>query len=200
MIDEIGIEHEVWLLDEKGKIVEPAIYSFPHDDYGFLIEIRTLPHMDPESVYSDWKKLYDSFKYQAKKFNLRIVIKNEMPTDYDLLHFLKLKYNYTNLPDLTENIHTGTVLTHATGIFGSRLTAGTHVHFSRKRYDGRRVQLPIREIVKKMDEHFSKYISNSNRIFGEYEIKSYGFEYRSLPAEVPLKHVIKYAFKILEES
>lgn len=196
-IDEIGLEREVWLLDKNNKIVEPAIFSFPHDDFGFLIEIRTRPHTTPKPILEDLKKLTEAFKHQAKLFNLKIVIKNWMPTDYMLIKKLQIKYNYANLHDLTENVNSGVTLSHATGILGDRLSAGIHVHFSRKLFsDGRRVQLPIRKIVQKMDEYFAPEIRQSGRFFGEYEIKPYGFEYRSLPATTDPKEILDYAFTL----
>jgi len=190
-IDEIGLEREVWLLDKNNKIVEPAIFSFPHDDFGFLIE-------EPKPVLEDLERLTKAFKYQAELFGLKIVVKDWMPTNHKLINKLRIKYNYANLPDLTENIMgSGVIMTHATGILGDRLSAGVHVHFSRKTtISGRRVQLPIRNIVRKMDEHFAKEIAESGRFFGEYEIKPYGFEYRSLPATTNPKKILDYAFTL----
>lgn len=201
LLDEIGIEQEVWLLDANGKIVEPAVYSFPHDDFGFLVELRSRPHQTPEPIMDDMKNLQAGFSELAKNFGLRLEIKDSMPIDKWLINYLdywRTKYNYYNLKDLTENITPGSTRTHATGFSDSAeiLTAGIHVHFSRK-LDGKRVQLPIQEIVKTMDEKFKDEISKANRISGEYEIKPYGFEYRSLPASCSLHKVVYTAFTVL---
>jgi len=199
-IDELGLEQEVWLLDKNGKIVEPAIFSFPHDDFGFLIELRTRPHTTIEPILDDLVRLSTGFGYLADEFGLKIVCKDSMPIDKTLIDYLRVKYNYFNLRDTTENVETGTYKTHATGISedAEKLTAGLHVHFSRK-LDGKRVQLPIYQIVRCMDAVFDKEIRSAGRIPGEYEIKPYGFEYRSLPSTVDPEKVVKNAFNFLEQ-
>jgi len=199
-IDEIGLEQEVWLLDKNGKIVEPAIFSFPHDDFGFLTELRTRPHTKPEPVLEDLQKLWDGFTALAQQFGLSLVRQDSMSIDKPLINYLRIKYNYFNLRDTTENVEPGTYKTHATGISddAEKLTAGSHVHFSRK-LDGKRVQLPIYQIVRCMDAVFDKEIQSAGRIPGEYEIKPYGFEYRSLPATVDPEKVVKNAFNFLEQ-
>jgi hypothetical protein len=200
-VDEIGLEQEVWLLDKNGKIMEPAIFSFPHDDFGFLIELRTRPYTKPKPVLEDLQKLWDGFSNLAHWFDLELVCRDSMPIDKPLIDYLRVKYNYFNLHDLTENVETGTYKTHATGISedAEKLTAGLHVHFSRKTPDGRRVQLPIYQIVQCMDGVFAKEIQDAGRIPGEYEVKSYGFEFRSLPATVNPEKVVKNAFNFLEQ-
>jgi len=199
-VDEVGLELEVWLLD-NGKIIEPAIYSFPHDDFGFLVELRTRPHTTPFIILDDLDKLWRGFEGLAHQFGFQLFIINSIPIDKQLIDYLRIKYNYANLKDLTENLETGTFKTHATGISDDAkvLTAGLHVHFSRKDELGRRVQLPIQTIVRCMDTAFANEISEAGRIPGEYEIKPYGFEYRSLPATVDTKKVVENAFKFLYE-
>jgi hypothetical protein len=195
--DEIGLEQEVWLLDSGDNIVEPAIYSFPHDDFGFLIELRSLPHEAPKLVLADLQNLMDGFSNLACLFGLKLELKESMPIDRSLIYELRIKYNYFNLKDLTENINSGTIKTHATGISDNAelLTAGLHVHFSRK-LDDKRVQLPIHNIVDAMDLKFKNEIAKAKRISGEYEIKPYGFEYRSLPVSVDLSKVLDFAFSL----
>ena len=80
-----------------------------------------------------------------------------------------------------------------------RLTAGMHVHFSsRDAVSGIVLDLPIEEIVEKMDKKFADDIIRTKRIRGEFEMKpSHGFEYRSLPCDVDVVKVVKEAFKIL---
>lgn len=119
-----------------------------------------------------------------------------------LIDHLSVRYNYWCLDDTTVNIHQGTICSHATGISERvgeecNLTAGIHVHFSRH-LDGKRVQLPIEKIVKRMDRMFEMEIKASGRIFGEYEIKTHGFEYRSLPTDTSIDKVIKESFKIFK--
>jgi len=61
-------------------------------------------------------------------------------------------------------------------------------------------QLPIYSIVRKMDDAFLKEIIKTERVWGEFEIKSHGFEYRSLPTTISLEKVVNTAFKILWET
>lgn len=195
-IDEIGLEKEVWLLDQNNKIVEPAIFSFPNDDFGFLIELRTRPHKAIFPILEDLDSLTKAFKYQAELFNLKIIEADNMPIDKKLIEELRIKYNYFNLKDLTENIFSGGTRTHATGIIKDNLSAGLHIHFSRKTKTGQRVQLPIFHIVNKMNNEFLEEINKAKRILGEYEIKPYGFEFRSLPSTVNAKKVLEFAFTL----
>lgn len=199
-IDNIGIEKEFWLLNDVGQIQEPAIFGFPNDEYGFLVELRTNPCIDMSSLLADFDYHFRYLEVRAKMLALKLSDEPNMPRPVGLVEYLSPKYRYGSLQDLTANINAGTVSSHATGIFEDSLTAGIHVHFSRHDELGRRVQLPIFEIVKKMDLNFRGIIRGSNRILGEYELKSYGFEYRSLPANAPLEKVIEKAFKILESA
>ena len=48
----IGIEREYFLLDKDDNIIEPALYGFQIDEFGFLNVIRTKPHDNPEVLIS----------------------------------------------------------------------------------------------------------------------------------------------------
>jgi len=82
--------------------------------------------------------------------------------------------------------------------------AGLHVHFSNEievRFDGctncressRTVagMLNMPEIIRVLDSVFAKEIKEARRIPGFYELKPYGFEYRSLPANVDVVEVAR---------
>ena len=80
----------------------------------------------------------------------------------------------------------------------NKLTSGMHIHFSsRDSNTGEVINLPIEKIVKRMDESFKDIICTADRNYGEYELKSHGFEYRSLPCNVDVYRVLKEAFRIL---
>jgi len=197
-IDKIGIEKEFWLVDKDGVIQEPAIFNFPYDEYGFLVELRTKACMNTKVLLTDFNQRVHLLKVKAKILAFKLSDAPQMSIPEFFLEYLSPKYKYGSLQDLTANIHTGVKCSHATGVFEDYLTAGMHVHFSRHDQFGRRVQLPIEIIVRKMDWDFRSVIMEANRILGEYEIKSHGFEYRSLPANAPIEKVVKRAFKILE--
>lgn len=197
IVNKIGIEKEFWLIDVNGNLIEPNTFKLPHDEFGFLVELRTLPHRH--------------FTALDINFNIELhQIRGLIPDDYSLLDeprrhvdsetrtYYATVYQWWKLKDTTANIHSGVMQSHATGIDGDYGTAGLHIHFSRYA-DDKRYQLPIVEIVKKMDTKFDKYIRRAKRFSGEFEIKPYGFEYRSLPANAPIDEVVPYAFFILNK-
>lgn len=122
-----------------------------------------------------------------------------MPIDRTFISYLSKKYAYDSLLDTTANIYPNTTKSHATGMDSDNGTAGLHIHFSRHTEDGKRVQLPFTNIIMKFDEKFSNIIKLTGRLCGEFEIKAHGFEYRSLPADIPLDIPVKFAFKVLNE-
>lgn len=212
--DEVGIEREYFLVDAMGNIVEPKLFGFPFDEFGFLVEIRTLPYTKTEPLMKELNDLIAAHEAQAKKLGLRLHLAHRMKLPSSFVKHLKKKYAWDYLTDTTANIHKGVENSHATGIdqwsdkkiiWG---TAGLHVHFSRKRIIQqclrspiiKRVQLPIEKIVLAMDANFQGVISSSKRNFGEYEIKPYGFEYRSLPADIPVLAAIEVAFSLLKKD
>lgn len=195
----IGIEREYFLVDEDGNIVEPALYGFQIDEFGFLIEIRTEPHDNPQDLLNEFGKLLRANYEHAKSLGFTILTQNRAFLPYGFKAHLKEKYHWDSLPDLTANINYGTSGSHATGIDGDYGTAGTHVHFSKHNDDGDRVQLPIRDIVVEMDRKFAEAIHLTERIPGEYEIKPHGFEYRSLSNNLDITLIVEHAFQVLEE-
>ncbi len=207
--DEIGIEQECFLLDKKGQIVEPKLYGFPFDEYGFLVEIRTQPHTNEKSLMTELIKLTNAHRAQAEELGFKLHFVHRMKLSSDFVKRLAVKYAWDCLKDKTANVYYGTEVSHATGVdrwSEDRIiwgTAGTHIHFSRKRIiqqETRRVQLPIRKIVMIFDARFDRIISLANRIAGEYEIKPYGFEYRSLPASMNIFMAVHFGFILLERD
>lgn len=200
-VDLIGIEKEFWLLDLQGQLREPKTYGFPFDEFGFLVELRTKPHITEQLLIEDFNNQLE--KLQSKALLLDCVLSDEPRRLIDKLFIkdLSVRYQYSKLKDLTANVYAGTKKSHATGIDGDYGTAGVHVHFSRHiktRNDYVRIQLPIFEIVTQMDIAFAEIIQKAERNFGEFEIKPYGFEYRSLPANAPIEEIIKKTFEILQ--
>lgn len=198
MVDKIGIEREFFLL-KNGVMVEPALYGFPFDEFGFLVEIRTQPHDNLTELLTEYQELHMEMLELAKKQGLELVLVHKMKVNKVFIDYLSKKYSYTKLLDTTANIYPNTASSHATGLDGGYGTAGLHIHFSRYTEDGRRVQLPFVEIVKEFDERFAKIINMAGRNEGEFEIKFHGFEYRSLPADITLAIPIQFAFKMLQK-
>jgi hypothetical protein len=199
VIDRIGIEREFFLL-KKGVIVEPALYGFPYDEFGFLVELRTRPHTNSKDLLKEYAELHSALVVYAEKLKLDLVVVHKMPIDKTFINYLSKKYSYDSLLDTTANIYPYTAKSHATGLDKGYGTAGLHIHFSRHWEDGRRVQLPFVEIIKALDNKFKDIILLAERNLGEFEIKVHGFEYRSLPADITLAIPVEFAFKILKIS
>lgn len=197
MLDKIGIEREYWLL-RGDEIIEPHKYGFPFDEFGFLVEMRTHPYTTSQGLIEELERLTKAHEAQAEALGLRLKLQHRRFLGKNLINYLKKEYAWDYLPDLTANIYSGVAGSHATGINNLYGTAGVHVHFSRYNNEGRRVQLPIREIVMNMDARFNEVIAKAKRIRGEYEIKPWGFEFRSLPCTVNIEEVAEFAFYLLE--
>jgi hypothetical protein len=193
------LEREFWLLDKKNQIVMPDDYGFPIDEFGFLVEIRTHAHPTAKGLLNELNRLTLAHKAQAKSLGLRLTLQHRRFLGKNLINCLSKKYHWDTLPDLTANIYSTVSKTHATGIDSEFGTAGIHIHFSKRDIHGRRVQLPIRTIVLGMDARFNREIAGSERVCGEYEIKPYGFEYRSLPATINVKEAVSFAFFMLNK-
>lgn len=202
ILKEIGLEVEFWLLDKKGNIVEAPKYNFPADEMGFLIEIRSSWGSDPNSIINVLTALYSAEEWKAHRLGLRIEKSAFKMVTRDWQDYIAKKYGHEDMRDYTVNIY-GIKETQHTGFRNERATAGLHVHFSR--FDTEtETFLPfskkeIEKIVMTLDTVFEKEISSTERIKGEWEPKSHGFEYRSLPATIyPLK-VAKEALIVLQE-
>jgi hypothetical protein len=202
ILNEIGLELELFLIDKDGNILEPIKYGFPADEMGFLIEIRS----EHSNKLEDIERILDSLvkintdKASLLGFEVQRVPFKEVSKDFQ--EYIREKYKHYLFPDHTQNIYGKPPVSHHTGFKENLATAGLHVHFSSRRIFGTKCvqrDLPIEKIVKEMDAIFVKDIKDTNRIPGEYEMKSHGFEYRSLPNNIDIKKVISSSLEILEE-
>lgn len=200
-LNEIGLEIEMFLLDQKNNILEPALFGFPADEMGFLIEIRTHHSNTGKSVYESLCKNIEWNEKKAGKLGLKINITPYMHVTNDFQNYITNKYHHDKMADQTRNIY-GLRGSHHTGFCGDLATAGMHVHFSSREIEGlsaKVIKLPVENIVKCMDEEFVQIIEDVHRLKGEYELKSHGFEYRSLPTTAPAQKVITTSLKILND-
>ena len=213
-IREIGIEKEIFLLDYEDNIMEPKKYGFPRDEFEFLVELRSLPSDRLYPVYTTLHQEELQYRLRANKFGMYL---DDYPNRYTTTEWVDnhwKKYNlkkfdgldYTrNIYDMDENrdTHHLGVLPYEDSVdptLTRRLTAGIHVHFSSRNSDnGEVIQLPVEEIVKRMDFEFSSEIRFARRNLGEWEPKTHGFEYRSLPSNTNILKILKKSFKILRE-
>ena len=92
------------------------------------------------------------------------------------------------------------------------ITAGLHIHFSNgETYDEtcdcrckrkytiyKYAQVDIPHMVLQLDKKFKRVIERAGRQCGWYELKNYGFEYRSLPNSVDVNELIDFVHYKLE--
>ena len=202
MYNEIGLELELFLLDENDVILEPMTYGFPSDEMGFLVEIRSEHSNNPHDVIRSLSILETINELKASDMGFKLICTDSKKVTSQFIDYITRKYHHAQFPNYTMNIYNHHE-SHHTGFKDGRATAGLHVHFSRRKINGIEstlVKLPTLEIVSKMDKKFRIYIAEVNRIPGEYENKIHGFEYRSLPATSPIEEVVVNALKILEET
>jgi hypothetical protein len=190
-IREIGIEKEAFLLKDN-KIMEPKLYGFPRDEFEFLVELRSLPSDRLYPVYLTLHQEELQYKLRANKFGMELsdLPSIVVPTFWVTDHWKDFNLDRPEFnKDYTKNIYKEKKQSHHFGVlenddYTSRLTSGIHVHFSsRDARTGEVLELPIEDIVRKMDHVFKREIHNANRNLGEYEPKEHGFEYRSLPCD-----------------
>ena len=205
LINEIGLEKELWLLDKKGNILEPIVYGFPADEMGFLIEIRTEHSFYPTDIEMSLGLSQDVAEVRARHMGFRVEEKAYREVDKYFIEYISDKYKHSQMPDYTENVYGDTLVPFSmhTGFHHNIATAGLHVHFSSRLIEGNKceyIKLDISKIVKYLDNIFKHEIVSSLRAIGEFEHKSHGFEYRSLPSTADIKKVIEESFKILNET
>ena len=202
ILNEIGLELELFLLDKDNNILEPIKYGFPADEMGFLIEIRSEHSNRPEDVENILDSLIKINIDKANLLGFKVERVSFKEVSKEFQEYIREKYKHYLFPDHTQNIYGKPLVSHHTGFKENLATAGLHVHFSSRRIFGTKCvqrDLPIEKIVKEMDTIFIKEIKDANRVPGEYEMKSHGFEYRSLGNNIDVRKVIDTSLQILEE-
>lgn len=206
-IREIGIEKECFLI-KNNKIMEPRIYGFPKDEFEFLVELRSLPSDKLYPVYTTLQQEELQYSLRANNFGMELKATDSMIASKKWVDTLWDKYDLHrfNDADYTQNIYGKPKQSHHFGVLDTsninekKLTAGMHVHFSKRDpKTGKAIELPIEKIVKNMDNIFVKEIKLAGRNLGEWEPKAHGFEYRSLPANIDVYKVLKESFTILRK-
>uniref|UniRef100_A0A6M3XD81 Uncharacterized protein n=1 Tax=viral metagenome TaxID=1070528 RepID=A0A6M3XD81_9ZZZZ len=201
ILSEVGAELELFLLDKENNILEPIKYGFPSDEMGFLIEIRGEHSDNYQDIVDSLETLMRINISKAERLGFIVGRESSLEVSKEFQDYISEKYRHAMLPDHTRNIY-GSKESHHTGFSNNLATAGLHLHFSSRRIFSTKClqrELPIEHIVGEMDNKYKEDILLSNRIPGEYELKPWGFEYRSLPASIDYKKAINVALNILKE-
>lgn len=161
----------------------------PHDDCGYLAEARGEPHRDARSAVHLLRVAEEKLRKQATHYGCTLVLANEADIGKELLR--KCRREFGKGPSKSFFMY-GKVY------HNDRPRAGLHIHFgdsvTETGKDGITTTRPMPQnipaIVRYLDLAFAKEIRDAKRVAGEYEMKPYGFEYRSLPATTDLNRLI----------
>lgn len=182
-----GFEKELFVLNEAGEYALAT--SLPHDDCGYLAEARGEPHQNPLMAAALMDGAEVALRADAKRLALSLVTRDYVT--------LPRAFAQSCLRRFGKNASQERSL-YGRYIIGPLAHAGLHVHFSNeveayaqnynhpneyleRRYAGL-IDMP--RFIVGLDRRFAKEIKAARRVPGLYEMKPYGFEYRSLPASI----------------
>lgn len=172
--------------------------SIPHDDCGYLVEARAEHHKNPFAARHMLTAAVDQIRPAVAKAGAELVLADTIDLPKEFLR--------TTLRRFGKN-PAKAFFSHGGSYKASRPRAGLHIHFgteSRELYrrhigdDDKPIytrenvsaeQFNIPRIIWIMDQAFKEEIRAAKRVLGEYELKPWGFEYRSLPATINLDKV-----------
>lgn len=209
-----GFECEYWVFDVNNlgtPIIVPK--SLPSDECGFLAEVRGEPHSDPLTAAYLFLAEEDRTRMKASNFVAgKCILSTENPTRQLTPEFKR---------EALRRFGKGAYPHERGNLWGKDYSprdkmsrAGLHVHFSDTkviehkrpidcRHCGKRInetldykeeipqQQDMVKIIQTLDRAFASQIKEAKRIPGCYELKTHGFEYRSLPASVSVVEVAK---------
>ncbi len=182
-----GFEKEYFIKRKGDFVLSPK--SLPHDDCGFLAEARGLPNECPVKaaflMLADEHVLFQSFRKEGLKL---------VETSLEVLtkEFEREALRQFGKPAMAPEL--GNIYGIDYPADEERVArAGLHVHFSNERdsFNSKGEStgkvaglLNMPKLIQLLDQAFAGEIKDSQRLPGFYEMKHYGFEYRSLPATI----------------
>lgn len=220
----VGLEAEMFAFDKNDA---PAIlnYNMPHDGVPILAEIRGDPADKWERACGNFvTAMYELYECAIKSEVTLRSYSSLLVEDTKLRKQIK-KYtvksgNPVNLYGDQEEI-SSLVTDENNRVIGKNFYAGLHIHFSTESilsvrdssgsttvHNENIMTYPVlKAIIEDMDDFYKKnFTVNYKASFrqpGWYEIKPYGFEYRSLPYSdetfAYLPEIAKYAFETLNK-
>jgi len=178
-----GIEQEFFIRrkDAKEEFVlgsETRLHTSDLDGCGFLAEVRTIPVENP------WL-LIGLLQSEITRIETDLNMGgHELVKD---IAMVKLPKNmlYTATRSYGKGISEDECL-YGEVKKDNYQTAGLHIHFG---FASKVINIP--KIIKSFDSEFVEEIKQTHRQKGLYEMKPYGFEYRSLPTTVDLLKAIR---------
>ena len=192
----MGMELEFFLMKGKTFVFPADYHGLSHDGYPLLGELRTGIHDNPYKLIGEMQGLILEVKNIVKADGLKLVFLPKVAVPNEIRREAIRRPELSKTPEKQLNMH-GLSHQPAEGF----IYAGLHVHFSGKEtkvgqtcekchthvsYGSTFAQLPMPEIIRYLDKEFSTETAKADRVAGSYEMKSYGFEYRSLPNNISL--------------
>lgn len=193
-----GLEQEFFVVNKKGLVVvpRPELHRFL-DGGGILVEARGEAQKHPALSLTSLMLQREALKVAVKKAKRTLLLANEADVSPASLQYARREKKEGDFDTpVFERYRNPVVLTHDEP---GHYRAGLHIHLSQPDpYDPKRFQ-PFDMIypVRLLDQEFAEEIEASGRHPGAYRLKDYGVEYRSLPATIDLKKVVKVLGKLL---
>lgn len=228
IVHQIGLEGEFILRNSKGDVVFPGDYGFSTDEFILLGEFRANPGQDREETVGNFMEKIAQVIYSARKQKLMADFSGMAEITPELKAEAVKKMGAKSVPSCL-NLYKTDILGFSDDIvekgklIASRISAGLHVHFSRgakSRFvdkDGKTTDDWIsilmdsqrNSIIRAFDKNvlpgYSLGVPLKYRQPGFYEMKKWGFEYRSLPMvwrflEINgIMELVDYAYSQLEK-
>lgn len=192
----VGFEREWFVQRGKEWVAVPRL--LPQDECGYLAEARGEPHADPLKAAYMLLAEERRLKAQARKEKARLVLRDSAELPEKLLAEALLVHGKNPVPRGRGILYSSQFQPYLKMV----PRAGLHVHFSNQVVVKTQVVngfIDIPKIVRTLDERYETDILHAGRRLGEYELKGYGFEYRSLPASTDVLEVADVVVSILSK-
>lgn len=227
--NKIGLEAEFFLRDRKNELVYPQDFGFEADEFLILGEFRASAGFTRHETIGNFIAALLQVTDKAKSKGLTVDFSGMVEITPEKKAEIIRKVGAKYVPPC-QNVYKTDILGFSDDVVGengritvSRLSAGLHVHFSRRVYhtyfneEKRTVtsdmnlltDSQIKRIVRTMDKEilppYAAEVPLKYRQPGFYEKKPWGFEYRSLPMVVSftdsyiLQGIVDFAFSQLEK-
>jgi hypothetical protein len=194
-----GLEQEFFVVNKKNAIVVPREALSPFmDGGGILVEARSEPQTHPALALVALKLAQAKLKKAVRKEKRWLKLLSQGQVSPASLRYAQAhKKGFNPNERVFERFRNPVKLDFKRpGVY----LAGLHIHLSQPDTYNKDRFLPFDLIypVRLLDQEFAREIRLSGRLPGAYQMKPYGVEYRSLPATVDLKKVVKVLVKLLE--
>lgn len=188
MVKKLGIELEAWACSEfcydtgAMRHAEVPASIKQADACGYLYEFRGQPRADVvEAIYSVEADLHRAHRIECDTKPMIFFDSDYRKVPSKLKEEIARKRGVYKQPNRVQNLYPNL----PAYLPSSINHIGMHLHFSDLRNDGTiATVLDISKIIKTLDSAFEEEIKRARRVPGLYTMRTYGFEYRSLPSSV----------------